>query len=58
MTIQEAKDRVSQIRQSTVDSTMAIATARQVFLHKEFIASVAAGTCEDPQRVAKIIDDL
>lgn len=81
MTIQEAKDRVAEIRQIFFDKivdrildddsrfvsdepcglylTVGLLLAqKQRMLCKEFIASVAAGTCEDPQAVAKIIRDL
>lgn len=55
MTIQEAKDRVAEIRQIAYGPAYVI---KQRVLYKDFIASNAAGTCEDPQRVAKILWDM
>ncbi len=55
MTIQEAKDRVDCTRSYEQDRVKRLAAN---VLRKDFIASCAAGTCEDPQRVAKIIWDM
>ncbi len=50
MTIQEAKDRVVGIRQSAFAEMGATVLHKQRMLYKEFIASVAAGTCEDTHK--------
>ena len=59
MTIQEAKDQVAEVRKIDILAEPVSWLLRQrELLYKKFVASVAAGTCEDPQAVAKIIWDM